>query len=156
MRRPREESGPSYTNGWQPAPKGAALVTDAGMASNSPMMRLLVALAMTLSACAGTGARLEVTNVDAPTVEVLVNDQLAATLRCGETRVLLPGGNLPSQPWTIQLLARDLFWGYHGITVDGTTNMGLLVHRGNPPTVSFGPLPVHFGPSGQPCPSPST
>ncbi|HEY8177633.1 MAG TPA: hypothetical protein VIH19_03460 [Candidatus Limnocylindria bacterium] len=120
------------------------------------MTRLLAAVLVALSACAGTPPRLEATNVDGPTVVLIVNGQEAATLECGESQVLLDDGTLPHQPWTVEVKTTDGSWVYHAVTVDGSTNMGLLVHRGNPPTVSSGPLPVHFGPSGQPCPSPST
>ena len=116
------------------------------------MTRLSFAGVMLLSACLTTPFSLHAVNVDGPTVELVINGQLAATLPCGSSAVLEPGGTLPAMPWHIEVRTPAGVTLNNGrVNADQGPPMGLLV-RGS--SVLTGPYPMAYGPAPlTPCPS---
>ena len=89
-----------------------------------------------------------IVNVDGPDVDLIVGDQVIATLACGGTASLVPGtGSLPELPWEITVKSSEG-------AILGTPSMadplpqGVLI-RGS--SVLTGPWPMSYGPGPAAC-----
>lgn len=98
-----------------------------------------------------SGFSLHVANVDGPAVQVVIAGREVATLACGTSTVLQPGGELPALPWRVEVRAADGTLLDHGSVsfADGPP-WGLLI-RGH--SVLTGPYPMAYGPASSGCPS---
>jgi hypothetical protein len=113
---------------------------------------------MVLAACALPSPSpmpfsLHAVNLDGPTVELAINGQKVATLKCNSSVVVEPGGSLPSLPWSIEVRTPA------GLRLENgqvdvfapAAPMGLLV-RGS--SVLIGVYPMSYGPAPlTPCPN---
>ena len=116
------------------------------------MTRLALVGMMVLSACSTTPFSLHAVNVDGPTVQLVFNGQLVATLPCGGSAVLEPGGSMPSLPWHIKVMTPAGVTLNNGrVDADQGPPMGLLVRSFS---VLTGLYPMAYGPApSTPCPS---
>ena len=113
-------------------------------------------LAAVLAGCAGARYAspsgevpgLHVVNVDGPEVDLVLDDQVIATVACGAIATLVPGtGDLARLPW--QLTVRSS----NGTVLDSQSladllPQGLLI-RGT--SVLIGPWPMSYGPAPASC-----
>lgn len=96
--------------------------------------------------------RLHVANVDGPTVQLEIAGRTVATVACGASTVLQPGGEVPALPWRVEVRTLD-----GTLLNDGSVSFaqgspwGLIV-RGS--SVLTGPYPMAYGPASSGCPSP--
>ena len=97
----------------------------------------------------GEPAALHVVNVDGPAVYLLFSGTVIATVPCGGSATLAPGGQLPGLPWDLTIRAAD---GEVLRSVSITTlPQGMLV-RGR--SVLTGSWPMSYGPAPSPLDAP--
>ena len=89
-----------------------------------------------------------IVNVDGPAVDLLLDEQVIASVECGATATLVPGaGGIPELPWELTVRSSD--GAVLGTpSVDGPLPQGLLI-RGT--SVLGGPWPMSYGPAPGPC-----
>lgn len=125
--------------------------------------RVLALLAVMLVGCglspsASSGGEVpavHIVNVDGPSVDLLLDDEVIATVACEATATVVPGaGSVPALPWELTVQSSDG-------TVLGSPSVadplpkGVLI-RGT--GVLTGPWPMlSYGPASPPCaPDPTT
>lgn len=109
-----------------------------------------VAAIALIGACTGTAGatrssgafRLDIINMDGPTIRVLINDRDVAIVSCGQVQSLAPGGAIGPTPWTVKL-DRVAGSSLGSWPEQGTQGPRQLLIRG--PTAQEGPA---FGPEG--------
>ncbi len=100
----------------------------------------------------GTGepAALHIVNVDGPGVVVMLGDETVATVPCGGSATLQPGGSIPGLPWDLSVRADDGET-LRSVSIAGPLPQGMLI-RGR--SVMIGSWPTTYGPAPSPLDAP--
>lgn len=98
----------------------------------------------------GEPAALHIVNLDGPDVSVVLGGAVIATVPCGGSTALVPGTQLPGQPWdlTIRTAGGEVLG---SVSIAGPLPQGILV-RGH--CVLTGPWPMTYGPAPSPLEAP--
>jgi hypothetical protein len=104
----------------------------------------------TQPAAAGERASLHIVNVDGPDVAVMLGGETVATVPCGGSATLEPGGSLPGLPWDLSVRSADGA-SLRSMSITGPLPQGVLI-RGR--SVITGSWPMSYGPAPSPLDAP--